>query len=168
MKYLLLILIVLCSGCDKQSGGKKYFEYDEILHFKNDVDEALIGDLYNNKSKLDSLKFGVILDDIPKSIVDTTYLNILQDIGYTKTTIDQKKFKAIDEIFTEKKHPEGTYFSCIYVYRDILVFKRKSKIVGMAKICFDCGGSQIFGTKSNTEEFGQSGDYESLAEILER
>ena len=74
--------------------------------------------------------------------------------------------KAIDEIFTEKKHAEYYEFACIPIFRDVLIFKNKSKVVGIAKICFTCNNSVIVGTNANTEEFGMSGDYEKLSEIL--
>lgn len=148
--------------------GDKYFDFDELIHYQNDFAEEKIGELYENqnKSEIDILKFGVILDEIPKSINDLTFINRLEEIGYVKSEINQKEFDKINQIFTEKKHAEPMYAGCVYVYRDILVFKKKSKIIGIAKICFGCGDSQIFGTKSNTEEFGQSGDYELLQKIL--
>lgn len=33
-------------------------------------------------------------------------------------------------------------------------------------MCFSCDACVIVGTNSNTEEFGMSGDYEKLSEIL--
>ena len=109
---------------------------------------------------------GIILGKIPKSITDTSFINNLETFGYTKSKIDEKKFNEIDEIFTEKKHSESYATACIYIYRDILIFKKKSKIIGIAKICFGCDANIIVGTKSNTEEFGMSGDYEKLSKIL--
>lgn len=191
MKKIALVLLISFIGCNSKGNqknipqpqkpkgeiavykepkitGGKYFDYDEILHYRNDFNEEKIGDLYDNqkKSEKDSFRFGVILGDIPKEINGTDFLKNLGSIGYEKTNIDSKKFKHIDDIFTEKKHDEVMEYACVYVYRDILIFKKKSKIIGIAKICFDCGDSIILGTKSNTEEFGQSGDYEKLEELL--
>ena len=148
--------------------GEKYFEYDEIEYYQNEIEEDQIEELYDNqkKSVKDSLKMGVILGEIPKSITDTNFIDNLKSFGYTKSKIEPKKFDKIDEIFTEKKHSESYATACINIYRDILIFKRKSKIIGIAKICFGCDANVIVGTKSNTEEFGMSGDYQKLRKIL--
>jgi hypothetical protein len=190
MKKIFYLFIILLFSCNSKTNlknnvesaeeefvykepiitGGKYFEYDELIHYKNDFDENKIGELYDNqdKSDLDSLKMGVILNDTPKSINDTTFLKKLETFGYKKSIISKTKFNKIDEIFTEKKHSEVLSAACVYVYRDILIFKRNSKIIGIAKICFDCGDSEIVGTKANTNEFGQSGDFDTLYEILNK
>jgi hypothetical protein len=148
--------------------GSKYFEYDEIEYYKSEIEEDQIGELYDDqkKSLKDSLKMGIILGEIPKSISDTNFIDYLNSFGYVKSKIEATKFDKIDEIFTEKKHSEVYATGCIYIYRDILIFKKKSKIIGIAKMCFGCDASVIVGTKSNTDEFGMSGDYEKLREIL--
>ena len=148
--------------------GRKYFEYDEIEYYNSEIEEEQVEELYDNqkKSTKDALKMGVILGEIPKSITDTSFVNNLETFGYTKSKITEKKFDEIDEVFTEKTHSETYDTACIYIYRDILIFKKKSKIIGIAKICFDCAANVIVGTKSNTEEFGMSGDYEKLRKII--
>jgi hypothetical protein len=168
MKYILFLSLLITYGCSLTLGSK-YFEYDEIEHYKSDYEESIIGELYDNqtKSKIDYLKYEVVLGEIPKTVSDTTFLKYLDTFGYTKLKVDSKKFSKIDEVFTEKKHLEVYATACEYVYRDILVFKKKSKIIGIAKICFGCDDSVIVGTNANTEEFGMSGDYAKLKKILE-
>jgi hypothetical protein len=149
--------------------GDKYFDFDELIHYQTEIEEDRIGELYDNrKTEIDKLKFGVTLDDIPNSIKDIDFIDKLESIGYKKREINETKFNEINQIFTEKKHAEAMYAACVYIYRDILIFKKKNKIIGMAKICFGCGANRIFGTKSNTEEFGQSGDYDKLEKILQQ
>jgi len=189
MKCIIFFLTIILFGCNSKKEtktedvekhnaesvlkepkitGGKYFEYDEIEYYKSEIREDQIGELYDNqeKSLKDSLKMGIILGKIPISISDTNFINQLKSFGYTKSKIDSKKFDKINEVFTEKKHSVYYETACIYIYRDILIFKRKSKIIGIAKICFGCDDSIIIGTKSNTEEFGMSGDYEKLRKIL--
>lgn len=148
--------------------GEKYFDFDELIHYKSDFEEDKIGELFDNqnKSEIDKLKYGVLLDEIPNSINETDFISKLESIGYSKKVIKKSEFNSINKIFIEKKHAEPMYSACVYVYRDILIFKKKSKIIGIAKICFGCGANRIYGTKSNTEEFGQGGDYEKLEKIL--
>lgn len=166
MRKIFLLFTIILLSCN--SKGKKYFEYDEIEYYKSEIEEDQIGVLYDNqkKSKIDSLKMGVILGEIPNSISNTEFIENLKSFGYIKSKIDPTKFNKIDEIFTEKSHSELYANACIYIYRDILVFKKKSKVIGIAKICFGCDANVIVGTKANTEEFGMSGDYEKLRKIL--
>jgi len=156
------------SKSTKQVIGKKFFMYDAIDYYTNDFDESKIGDLYDNQSKseIGSFKMGIILGDIPKSISDLDFIDKLAKVGYKKTLIDKSKFDSIDNIFVEKTTTENLATACIYVYRDILIFKKDHKVVGTAKVCFGCMANQINGTTANTENFGQEGDYERLEKIL--
>ncbi|MEC5395329.1 hypothetical protein [Bergeyella sp. RCAD1439] len=158
------------SGLLKKITGKKFFTYDAIDYYTNDFAESKIGDLYDNhsKSELDSFRVGIILGDIPQNISDLDFIKKLPQVGYKKTLIDQSKFESIDSIFVEKTTTEHWSTDCIYVYRDILVFKKDHKIVGTAKICFDCMAHQIKGTTANIENFGQEGDYERLEKLLRK
>lgn len=153
---------------ENQVIGMKFFEYDTIDYYKVDFDEAKIGDLYENQSKseIDSIKMGIILGDIPNDISDLTFIDKLSNVGYKRSTIEKSKFEHINKIFVEKTTSESSAAACIYVYRDILIFKRRGKIIGTAKICFGCMANQINGTIANAENFGQNGDYEKLEKIL--
>lgn len=150
--------------------GKKFFDYDTIDYYTNNFDESKIDDLYNNQSKteIDSFKMGVILGDIPQSISNLDFIDKLEKIGYKKTFIDKSKFGSIDNIFVEKTTTDNIATACIYIYRDILIFKKNSKVIGTAKVCFGCMANQIKGTTANTENFGQDGDYEKLKKLLKQ
>ena len=82
--------------------------------------------------------------------------------------IDKSKFIEINKIFVEKTVNKSMDYACPADYRDILIFKNKNKTVGIAKICFECFKNQILGTKANTENFGQDGDYEKLEKLLKK
>lgn len=150
--------------------AKPFFEYDEIDYYFNDYDEDKIVSLYNRQSLtiLDSIKMGVILGDIPISIGDQKFIALLKKCGYTKTQISPNKFPAINTIFCEKTSENNIATSCVYIFRDILIFKKQHKVIGIAKICFGCYAHRIVGTASNTESFGQNGDYDILWKLLER
>ncbi len=147
---------------------KQFFDYDEIDYYFTNYDDSKIAELAENRSKakLDSIKYGVLLGDIPNEISDLSFLPYLEKLGYTKSSIDKSKFTDINSIFIEKSTAENVYTACIFVYRDILIFKKQSKIIGTAKICFGCMDNQIRGTKGNTKNFGQDGDYSRLRKIL--
>jgi len=90
----------------------------------------------------------------------------MDKIGYNKKEIPKKKFTEIDKIFTEKTINENSSYTCIPIYRDILVFKNIGKVIGIAKICFSCRQHRIIGTDLNNDNFGQNGDYEKLEALL--
>lgn len=150
--------------------GQKFFAFDEIEHYFNDFDETLLKDLYENKSKseLDSLKEGVITGDIPKDMADLSFIDKLEQLGFNKSSVDKSKFADIDNIFSVKPVNDVVFTGCIYVYRDIFIFKKNGRTTGVAKICFGCLGEKIIGTNSNTNYFGQNGDYERLRELVRK
>lgn len=186
MKYILLLTIftltlISCNSTaetknveevnsPKIETGKKFFDYDEIVYYFNDYDESKLSDLYGNQSTSvnDSFKKGIILGKIPKDITDLDFINKLEKFGYKKSIIDKSKFNEIDNIFVEKTNTNNVFSACIYVYRDILIFKKQGKVIGTAKICFGCMANEITGTNANTENFGQEGDYYILEKLLRK
>ena len=155
-------------NANKATKIEKYFNYDELVHYKIEFDSNKRKEIYSSRNNtfLDSMRYGVIYNSIPKSINDSSFVFKLEEFGYTKKVVKRVKFKEIDRIFTERKHEEVIAYACDHVFRDILIFKRKSKIIGIAKICFECGGNEIVGTKANSEEFGMDGEYAELRQIL--
>ena len=166
MRFILFfgLTIIIHFGCGSKT-GKTFFDYDEIVHYTNDFDAYKLNELYDNQSKtgIDSLKLNVITGKIPQTISDQSFIDKLGDIGYSRRKVDKTKFLEIDKIFIEKTVDENLATSCVSIYRDILLFKKQNKVVGVAKICFECLDSQIVGTTANTENFGQDGDYKRLA-----
>ena len=148
--------------------GARFFEYDGIDYYTSDYDEFSILKLNENKdkSKTDQLKFDVVIGNFPKDITQTNFLKSMDKIGYKKKIISQDKFSEIDQLFVEKTVAESGTYACIAIYRDILVFKKQEKIVGIAKICFACHQHKIIGTNKETDNFGQNGDYKKLAILL--
>jgi len=154
----------------QKMNSKNFFDYDEIVYYFYNYDESKLQELYDNQSKseIDSIKMGVILGRIPKDSSNLSFIDKLEKIGYTKSAIDKSKFADIDKIFVEKSVSENVASACIYIYRDILIFKKRNNIIGTAKICFGCMDNQITGTTANTDNFGQDGDYERLENILRK
>lgn len=151
-----------------KTSGKPFFDFDDIDYYHNDFDENRIGELYDNreKSSLEKLKMDVILNETPNNIRDTNFVEKLRALGYSKIDVAKSKFHEINNIFSEKTYDDFDETACIYVYRDILIFRKKSKITGIAKICFSCDDIRIVGTDSKTEQFGMDGEYEILKTIL--
>ncbi|NRS87584.1 hypothetical protein HNQ02_000491 [Flavobacterium sp. 7E] len=168
-RILLIFIAFFCilNSCDKYEEKNKYFDFDEVFHYKIKNEENI-----NKKNNLnisfEKLKSEIMYGSKPNNLKDTLFIGKLTEIGYEKKRINGEEFNSLNKIFCYKKHNNSTYYNCLYKFRDILVFKKKSKIIGIAKICFQCKGNQIIGTNKNTEEFGQSDDYEKLDELLNK
>lgn len=161
------VIILLLTSCGQESGDY-YFEFDQVDHYSIEIDE---GELFERMDDPDltpsqELQQELIINDTPKSLSDTLFIAELENIDFRKTQITGDKIESINEIFKEKSHDESLAMACIAVYRDILIFRNKGKIVGISKICFTCLQHQTLGTKWNTSELGQSGDYAKLKAIL--
>lgn len=169
--FLLITLLTNCrsiSKTDYTEGGKPFFEYDTIDHYCNNIDETESPELFDNyeASPDDSIRTSVITGNTPTDLNDLGFIDKLEAFGYHKQSLSPALFKTIDSVFVEKVPGDVVAYACIYVYRDILVFKKKGKITGTAKICFHCNGYQFNGTDANTQSFGQEGDYKRLEKAL--
>jgi len=170
MKWTVLSITFLLLSCQTkiESNSKQYFDFDNIEYYYNDFDRKKLLELSKNESnsELDSIKFGVIVGEVPNELTDTTFVDKLERIGYSKKSIKKSKFEEISNMFSEKVVTESNAYACAPIYRDVFVFKRKNKIIGTAKVCFDCRIHKITGTSLNTVDFGQNGDYERLFKLI--
>jgi hypothetical protein len=182
VKILSAILLLTLFGCNgmtksKKTGGSKsgirdtctpYFEFDKIEHYYLEIDETVLWDIEEKKIKSNKQEkqLELLLQRTPDKLVDSTMIKELEKLDFVKKDIPTDKFGEINEIFCQRIHTENLHKMCITVYRDILVFKKRNRTIGFAKLCFDCNQNVITGTALNTDEFGQSGDYEKLYKIL--
>ena len=142
---------------------KYYFDFDEVDHY------SLNMDIKDIDSKSDS-GFAIInqLYIEYKNISDTLYIDSLNQKAYTNIKVKPNLLEPLREFFKDKSHQEALYTNCIPWYSDILVFKKNNTITGVAKVNFKCMQHNIIGSMTNTEEFGQSGDYDSLKTLLNK
>jgi len=150
---------------DQRAG--QFFDYDAIDYYHSDLYEESL-EISENKSKsaIDSIKYGIVLGDIPDSISDVAFIDKLEKVGYNKVSVDESFFHGIDTVFRSRPCLVSSASACIYVYNDILIFKKEGKVIGTAKICFGCGAHQIKGTEVGTYSFGQCGGYDALEKTL--
>lgn len=154
----------------KMDSCMPYFNFDEIEHYYLNIseDKAYNPDSVENKTSFQKRKLQFITELYPVNVLelDSVEVKNLEEWGYVKTQLPASQFEDINNVFCERSHDLAQYATCGPVYRDILVFKNNRKIVGVARICFACGMNFITGTKRNTQEFGQSGDYKKLKKLL--
>ena len=150
--------------------GNPFFTFDAIDYYKNDIDENTAMNLSNlqNNSEFDKFKYDLIVGETPNNINNNNFTDNIIKVGFKKTEIESKDFQSITQLFSESPERDGLYFACIPIFRDILVFKKNEKVIGVAKICFGCNRNKIIASKANTSNFGQGKDYELLSLILNK
>lgn len=182
IKYrnLAFVFLIAVCGCMNNTVSKKtdktknetickpYFDFDKVEYYFLDIDEVKIGEIEEKtrKTEKERKQLELLIKNTPDKLSDTIYLKDLEEIDFVMHEIASNNFDILNKIFCERKHKELVAMKCEAVYRDILVFKKDNEIIGTAKICFGCYQNVITGTKLNTTEFGQSGDYGKLYEIL--
>lgn len=161
---------VIANKVSKIQYGKKFFEYDQIDYYQIETRKEQIRELYENqdKSKIDKYRYTVIVQDTPENLKDLGFLKYMKQIGFLKKEINLSDFTQIDKVFIEKTPDEIYAYGCIPVFRDIFVFKKEGKVIGIVKICFACHQYRIIGTDVDTKDFGSENDYKILATILKK
>lgn len=163
MKVYYILTLFLFTACTQA-----YFDFDEIIHYHFPIadDDGFKYSDIENKTHTDSLFDNILTQYEPSTVRDTIFLNSLELQPIKKSIIDPKLFKDFQKIFTSRYHSKITEMACLPVFRDVLVFRKNKKTIGIAKICFHCDQNYIIGTSANTVAFGQSGDYKKLYNLL--
>ncbi|KRD11154.1 hypothetical protein ASE21_05415 [Flavobacterium sp. Root901] len=179
-KYIFILIVIIISSCknsnkaeaaDKKVVKKElrpFFDSDKIDHyFVNYTLESIID--FNGKSKkskkhqeFEDLFMGYFPDSIPKKDFEKTLISH----NYQKSKLSDKQQKEIEDIFSEKDSLQMNAYACVPEYRDIFIFKKKQKIIGIAKICFKCGRFQIIGSKIDVQYFGLWTELDKLKKIV--
>jgi hypothetical protein len=109
---------------------------------------------------------GILSDNEKLNFNDQKIIDVLNK-EYTKYSMNEDSSEDILDEFTEWNMFKFKIFyeACIPTYRDILLFKKDGKIVGFAKVCFDCSQSYIVVNKEDVVNLQL--DYEDLKEILD-
>lgn len=139
-------------------------QFDSLVHYSTSIDFYQIGALQDQKIKSQQDEF--LLSVLGDNQVDTVILNRLENVGYVKTLIDSSHYGVIDSLFFRKTRQEDIDSSCIYEFRDVLVFYRNKKCIGLAKICFDCKAIVPWIEAAQFKGFGDWSDYDKLHSIL--
>ena len=178
-KYIFVIAAVLaliCSNSKKTDGENKtikkelrpFFDSDKIDHYyvNYSLENIIEFDLRNKKSKkhkeFSDLFMGYFPDSVPEKDFEVTLLSH----DYKKSTLSVRQQKEIENVFSEKDSLQTSGYACVPEYRDIFIFKKRQKIVGIAKICFKCGRFQIIGSKLDVSGFGLWSELDRLKNIV--
>ncbi len=176
----ILIVVVVISSCNNSKKAevadtkvvkkelKPFFDSDKIDHYylnfsDDDFMKIIRKETNTEKEKefIDIYEF-----DFPDTIPQENFEKILLNHKYKKSNLSFKQQKEIENVFSEKDSLQDTFAACIAEYRDIFIFKKKEKTVGLAKICFKCGRFQITGSKLDTNGFGLWSELDKLKKIV--
>ena len=167
---ILLIFCVLITNikCKNKNSEKKLdlFNFDKVEHYSTNNKSSIYSSI--NKKHFKNLdesekKYLKILDNNlqPKNS-DTTFVLELQNLNFKKVTSEKLHINKYREIFSSEFCNEMQENACAPIYRDIYVFRNNNKIVGIAKICFDCQIVDFSSEKYNWQRYGKC---ESLKEL---
>jgi len=146
--------------------GKPYFDFDEVLHYS--IDEKLIYEAeYNADAEYEKRLRNLLNGCRDGQITDTVFWADMESFKKNKNNIKAVYFNKLNsEVFVNRGCGELYGFGCIPIFRDILVFKKGGKVIGLAKICFQCERCHFEGNNSNTEWFGLNAEFETLKTLL--
>ncbi|WP_163399873.1 hypothetical protein [Flavobacterium fluviatile] len=178
-KYIFIITVIIISSCnnykktdsENQKTVKKelrpFFDSDEIEHFYLNFSDDDFYKLIRKDNKTEKeLEFsdlfvGYYPDNIPED-----FEKILLKHNYKKSKLNIKQQKRIESVFSEKDLPIPDAAACIAEYRDIFIFKKRGRIIGISKICFKCNRFQIIGSKIDVSIFGFPDELDKLKKIV--
>lgn len=178
-KYIFIIIAILALSCNNSKKPKinnevvkkelrHFFDSDKIDHYylnfsEDDFAKILMKD---NNTKKEKEFFKIYVSTFPDTIPQENFEKILLNHNYKKSDLSIKQQKGIENVFSEKDSLQTTFASCAAEYRDIFIFKKREKIVGIAKICFTCGRTQITGSKLDVSGFGLWSEFAKLKSII--
>ena len=166
-KITLIFAFLIFLSCGKT---KPFFEFDEVEHYqvnsKNTVWQLLMVKQADWTQQGKEFHKILMEYDHPKTVSDTAFLKSLRTIYPKIDKININQFARLSEIFSEQKSLPNEPNACDPFFRDILVFRKENKVVGVAKICFECSQKYIVGTDANTENFGANGEFEKLEKLI--
>jgi len=181
-KYIFIIIAILALSCNNSKKSniendkvakrelRPFFDSDEIDHYYvnytlDDVLDIIDKDRTSQKNKeLSDLFMGYFPDSIQKY----DFEKFLLSYHYKKSVLSLHQQKEIEDVFSQKDSLQMSGYACVAEYRDIFLFKKRKKTIGIAKICFKCGRFQIVGSKLDTEGFGLWTELDKLKNIVRK
>lgn len=145
--------------------GNDTIKFDEIVYYK--INKSFDAFRFSHKKKYspkEKLIDKIVTGDAPKSISDTLFVKDLENLNYHKEKLGVAQYPKIVEIYTRGSAHYDT--SCVKTFRDILIFKKNNKIIGVSKICFDCGWEETFFNQNRYYNLIDISFFEELQNIL--
>lgn len=162
--FLIFLIVISCNG-----ESSVISKFDKIDYYYLGISEVEEVEIIIKKSKsFQEEQFSNIIDGSISVKSDAQlFVNELKSSKYFKEkSIPPSLNSDISDLFIPYNSSASLISSsitCEHFYRDILVFKKDNKIVGVTLICFSCG-SVIYKTANHSEYI--SANFEELEKIL--
>jgi hypothetical protein len=162
MAFIFITLTSCLSGENKEEIKKivteevkkqPVFLFDSIIHYSIAIAEDTLWGIerIKNKTKEQRRLIEVVLHEKLDTLLDTTSLIHLSSLGFTKRYLSNEKTEALRGIFYSQNMNNELATICEPIYRDILVFRLKSRNTGVMKLCFDCFHHNLDGAQFDTK-----------------
>ena len=160
-KLFVCILPLFIISCSSYNPFFEDFDQVNYYHLK---DVSLID---HNKPS-DSTAIKIIYDEFPEETRSEEFFSCLDEKRFVKYNLKGKDVLTLKKVFTEKFGISFTKNACAPIFRDILVFKKNNKTIGIAKICLECEKFYLVGNKvtSNIDSFGENNEFSDLETIF--
>lgn len=176
-KLLSVLILLLLSDSAIYAQELPFYDFDQVDYYSINISTQDISDIeyqrkknsfqYKKISKKDALFLSILRNNYPETI-EEDFPEKLIKYGFKKNDIDKKLYLEINAIFSEKPCNDNLGSFCIPIFRDIFIFRKKDRIIGIAKICYSCHLATIIGTERNIRNFGSCGDFRKLQELTNK
>jgi hypothetical protein len=166
--FLVFCILITTINCTNKNSEKKLelFNFDKVEHYSTENKSSIFSSInkkrYKNLDENEKKYLEVLENNLPEKNGDTTFVVELQNLNFKKVTSEKSNIKKYKEIFSSEFCNKMQENACAPMYRDIYVFRNNNKIVGIAKICFEC---QIIDFTSEKYHWQRFGECESLKEL---
>lgn len=159
MKSFVSILVFLFAAtalmsCTKKSSETNYqvqetgftcttknFTFDKVEAYSISLSALDVIEEKSNKTDNDKFLLQLTNTYITDNLKNTDSTK-LTAAGFTQKIIDKENYPDLCALFQEQYVYQDT-MACQPVFRDILLFKEKQRLTGVAKICYTCGHSVV-------------------------
>lgn len=115
--------------------------FDKVEAYTISYEDLLI--IQNRRPQSDNDKLlDRIVNYFPVDNLKETDSAKLVAIGFTSKNLNKEDYQYLCDLFKERFVYEDTT-ACAPIFRDILLFKEKQKLIGLAKVCYSCGHSVV-------------------------
>ncbi|RYY10790.1 MAG: hypothetical protein EOO04_36325 [Chitinophagaceae bacterium] len=174
MKHLLLLLIGIClTGCNDRkdevaAGSQPFFTFDRVDYFHYEIDRNGFDSIAakEDKSRMEQALLQILQKNVPVSTIDTLFIPNMAKLNFNQKQIDPKHYPELKRLFSVNKPGKDATTACEPIFKDVLIFREKRKVVGVAKLSFDCDKSYIIGSRYAPAGFGGAGEFAKLRPIL--
>jgi len=140
-----------------ETKNQPVFLFDSIIHYSIAIEEDTLWGIerINDKTQEQRRLIEIVLYEKLDTLLDTTALNHLPSLGFTKRYLTNEKTEALRRVFTAQHMKAAEAPACAPIFRDILVFRLNSKTTGVMKLCFDCRTHTLDGELIATKYINQ-------------